>query len=181
MTIDPKSTHTMPFCRVIAFGNPLRGDDGVGPFVAQKLQAAMRGAAGVGIHILPQLDPAILEEVKDADHLIFVDASCAPLEPGLRWSLVIPKMQSEPFTSHHLSPGMFVTLLDLLYDCHPVAWQLAIKGYDFSFTDKLSPSTRCNAEKAIRQIIFWIFTMNIAIGRQKIDQCPHAKERETNG
>ena len=65
---------------IIGYGNPLRGDDGVGWEVASRLAVIIPSEAA---HILTvhQLTPELAESVSEADLVIFIDASDVG-EPG---------------------------------------------------------------------------------------------------
>lgn len=179
MSADCKIEIAEPFCWIIAYGNSFRGDDGAGPFVAQRLLDEVKETPFIRVLILHQLDTIFLEEVKATDHLIFVDACINQTKTDISWSRVLPKAQADSLTAHRLTPEVFVTLLNRLYDRHPAAWTVSIKGYDFAFKTELSPATRSSAETAARQIIFWLFTISIAILQKKIS-CgkTNTKERE---
>ena len=59
---------------IIGYGNPLRGDDGVGWEVASRLAATIPEEAA---HIMTvhQLTPELAESVSEAELVIFIDAS----------------------------------------------------------------------------------------------------------
>jgi hypothetical protein len=57
---------------LIGYGNELRGDDGVGPYVAREIDR--RDLPGVRTFALHQLAPELAEEIAGADGVIFVDA-----------------------------------------------------------------------------------------------------------
>ncbi len=157
-------------CWVIAYGNSQRGDDGIGPYVAQILDQHLGALPSVGIACLPQLDLALLEEIQGADHLIFVDASVEALKDGVGWTQVTPELNGWALDSHHLSPGAFLGLLALLYDCKPVAWTVSVQGTHFEFSETLDPQTKHYARRAAVQIVDWLFLHSIAIPKIKIEK-----------
>jgi len=159
-----------PSCWIIAFGNSQRSDDGIGPFVADALQQYVGEMPGVGVCKLPQLDLALLEEVQGADQLIFVDACLDELKDGVRWSPVEPELNGWALGSHHLDPNVFMGLLELLYDCKPVAWVVSVQGRSFEFGEALSSETRISAERAAVQIVDWLFMNSIALSNKKIEK-----------
>jgi hydrogenase maturation protease len=69
----------MPGTLIIGYGNPLRGDDGLGWQVAGELAKCVD--ALISAVAVQQLTPELAEPVSDADLVIFVDASCHG-EPG---------------------------------------------------------------------------------------------------
>ena len=74
---EPNSTETRSGLKsallVIGYGNTLRGDDGVGPRVAEAVAAmALPGVRTLGCH---QLAPEHAEAISRADRVVFVDAA----------------------------------------------------------------------------------------------------------
>ena len=63
----------MPKVLVVCYGNPLRGDDGVGWIVAEKLQQrSLPDFVFIQTHI--QLTPEQAADLSEADLAIFIDA-----------------------------------------------------------------------------------------------------------
>lgn len=58
---------------IIGYGNPLRGDDGLGWHVAQRL-AAVLPQHRARIEVCHQLTPELAEPISRADLVIFIDA-----------------------------------------------------------------------------------------------------------
>ena len=68
---------------IIGYGNTLRGDDGVGPRVAETVAAL--NLPGVRALVCPMLMPEIADPISRAHTVIFVDAAVdAPREVQLR-------------------------------------------------------------------------------------------------
>ncbi len=157
------NTHTKaPTCWVLAYGNPQRGDDGIGPFVGEKLRRHFGNDATVGICTLPQLDMALLADVQDADYLIFVDAcKTGKRNRNLKWSIVEPELNGWAIGSHHLAPRVFLGLLQLLYERRPMAWMVTVPGYRFGLQERLSLEARRGAERAAAQIVDWLWIHRI--------------------
>lgn len=65
---------------VLALGNPERGDDGLGPAVAARLQGRL--PAGVALRLCAGDVLGLLEEWAGVDVLLCVDASAPQGEPG---------------------------------------------------------------------------------------------------
>jgi len=162
MTIKIETCTASPACWIIAYGNPQRGDDGIGRFVGEKLRRHFGQDTNVGICILPQLDLALLEAVQGADHLIFVDARMGEGDKGLQWSLVEAELNGWALGSHHLKPSVFLGLLQLLYECSPAAWLVSVPGNRFAFEEQLSTEARRSAEQAAAQIVDWLWINRIA-------------------
>jgi hydrogenase maturation protease len=157
---------TAPTCWVIAYGNPQRGDDGIGQYVARRLNEAVQRMNGVALCTLPQLDVALLEEIHGADYLVFVDASMEEIESGLRWTPVTPELNGWAMGTHQLTPTVFLGLLHLLYQSKPKAWAVSIQGRKFDLGEGLSFEARRDADRAAAQIVDWLYLHGIALDGQ---------------
>lgn len=96
----------------------------------------------VKVYLLHQLTIELLEELKEARCLIFVDASSTDEDWSLRRISLRGIKPLSGFDFHTLYPEEVVYLLKHLYNKLPEAWILSIKGEDFSFGSGLSPKTR---------------------------------------
>ncbi len=112
---------------LIGYGNPGRGDDGLGPALAARVEALNLPGVTVEIDYQLTVDHAALiaahEMVIFADAAIGLDAPfrLAPLDPG----------QPQALGSHQVSPEAALHLAGLLYGATPPGWMLAIAGRDF--------------------------------------------------
>lgn len=123
---------------VIGVGNPLRGDDGVGPAVVARLAA---GEADLDLRAMHQLTPEVALELGLRRRVIFVDASL-DLAPG-EWALdrVEP---AEPIRleSHRLTPASLLALTPLLAPADaplPECWLCSVGPRSLAFGTELSP------------------------------------------
>jgi len=128
----------MPRVLIIAYGNPLRSDDGVGWIVAEELRRRL-ALPEVEVLQLQQLLPEVAESLSHADAVIFVDASCDG-EPGeLRCRPVTPPPAKVQFT-HQLSPAELLGLAGQLYGATPQAFCVTLTGHCFEHGEELSES-----------------------------------------
>ena len=130
---------------VLACGNPSRGDDGIGPFIAEALEAAHIPGVGVELDYQLNLEDALAMEGRK--RVVFVDASYNAPAP-FHWHAITPE-KSASFTSHALAPA---ALLALARDCFansPEAWVLAVRGYAFDLGEGLSTQGQSNAQTAL--------------------------------
>ena len=107
-------------CLVLACGNTLRSDDGVGPDLAEWAAERFRGHAHVRVVSRQQWTPDLAEDIAGADSVLFVDASVESV-PG-RVSLAPVPFRTdgaEPATglaaSHHVDPPQLLSLTHSLY------------------------------------------------------------------
>jgi hydrogenase maturation protease len=120
---------------LIAYGNPLRGDDGI----AWRIANEMRSSGSDDIHVLcvHQLMPELAEAVSESEIVIFLDAAtdgeaglvrCRPIEP-----------QSQPMRFwHHMTPGELLGLCVQLYATKPLSFLVTVPGECFGQCDTLS-------------------------------------------
>jgi hydrogenase maturation protease len=135
---------------IIGYGNPMRRDDGIGAFVAERLRsAADRRTRILAFH---QLDPLALDEVQEADVLILVDATIEDLDNGIRWNKVRSRKPQFSHTTHHMKPSGFVALLEWLYHRTPETWVVSVKGEDFGHGAGLTEKARKRALRACEEI-----------------------------
>jgi hydrogenase maturation protease len=128
----------MPRVLIVAYGNPLRGDDGVGWIVAEQLQRTLVPPE-VEILKLQQLVPEIAEELSHANAVIFVDASCDGVPGEIRRKPVTAPPGKVRF-SHHLSPADVLELARQLYGAAPQAFCISLTGHNFGHNEELSPT-----------------------------------------
>jgi hydrogenase maturation protease len=137
---------------VIGYGNPHRGDDGIGPYVVHRLRDELRGEDGITFCSLHQLDPVLVEELRTASRLILVDATLESLDSGVRWTRVRPGTEVSSQGTHHLNPSTLLGLLERFYHRYPRTWLVSVQGRDFGFGEGLSPETQVNADRAKGEI-----------------------------
>jgi len=126
---------------VIGYGNSLRGDDGAGPFIAERL-----GAGAIACH---QLTPELAEFISQADRVIFVDAH-AGVPAG---QIAIQPVQPRPSAAiHRFDPETLLAWSQQLYGRAPEAILVGIGGESFGFSEGLSPHARRAARRALRAI-----------------------------
>jgi hydrogenase maturation protease len=131
----------MPTVLIIAYGNPMRCDDGIAWRAADTLGPKV-SESGVEILRLHQLTPELADTVRNFETVIFVDAaSCdAPQDkPGMIRLEEIRGGASEPARfSHVLSPKKILDLALRLYGANPRAFVITVAGENFGHGDSLS-------------------------------------------
>lgn len=123
---------------IIGYGNPLRGDDGLG-WAAAELLDGLTDPAHVEIITCQQLTPDLAEAISRAGQVIFIDAAVegTPGAVQIRPLTTPPATDDGTFTHHLDAPGL-LELAASLYDVTPPAHLVTVRGYDFSFRDGLS-------------------------------------------
>ena len=122
--MKPDLAESMQFeqanCLVLACGNTLRSDDGVGPNLAEWASERFRDHAHVRVIARQQWTPDLAKDIAGADSVLFVDASVDSV-PG-RVSLAPVPLHlngSEPAanhsTTHQVDPPQLLSLTHSLY------------------------------------------------------------------
>jgi len=133
---------------VIGYGNTLRRDDGVGPKVAEAVEAL--ALPGVRALVRPLLTPELAEAVSRAGVVIFVDAAVdAPREVQMR--RLAPAASSQVM-AHAASPATLLALARDVFGRAPEAWWLTIPVEDLALGEELSPLAQRGFERAVEEI-----------------------------
>ena len=122
---------------VIAYGNPLRSDDGI----AWQAAEALRRDLGHKVRVIcvHQLTPEITEDIALADMVIFLDA-LRKGGPGHVICSAIFAAPGELHFSHYFSPSQMLELCRQLYLVEPRAFLISINGTWFGHGRELSPA-----------------------------------------
>lgn len=133
---------------VIACGNLLRGDDGVGPAAADiVISWKLPGTKVLAVH---QLVPELIEEMKGAQRALFIDAG-RNVEGAFQASVIEP-MKSRRFFGHHETPANLLALVHELEGRAPNAWQVSIAALSFSHGDEMTSK----AQDHLHAALVWI-------------------------
>ena len=122
---------------VVGYGNPLRGDDGVGQALAAALAKTATGTLDViGCH---QLTPELAERLATVDLVIFVDADTEG-QPGSFRVTSIPQSTTQHGSSlvHHVNPAALLLLSRQIYGRSPEAFIVTVAAGSFALNEGLS-------------------------------------------
>ncbi len=135
---------------ILGWGNPGRGDDGLGPEFVQAVESL--SLPGVDADSDFQLQVEDAWEVTHYRRVLFVDADRSAAEP-FRLQRLEAAGRGLVFSTHSLSPATVMALARDLFDCHREAWVLGIRGYEFDiFEERLSAGARENLDAAVRAV-----------------------------
>lgn len=153
---------------VIGYGNADRQDDGAGWHIlknmAERLGQAVSEDPGEAVEIHTdlvdllfdlQLYPELAETVSHYERICFVDAHTSEIPEPISWVELEPVYEKSPLT-HHMSPKTVLSIAATIYDSHPEAVLLSIRGYRFQFDRELSPETAKLVERASEQLWQWL-------------------------
>jgi hydrogenase maturation protease len=138
-----------PALLVIGYGNTLRGDDGVGPRVAEAVERLH--LPNVRTLICQQLSPEHADPISRAGTVIFVDAAVdAPKEIQLR---KLRPGETTQLMAHAADPRTMLALARDVFGHVPKAWWLTIPAVQMEFGEKFSPETQRGMNEAVGRIL----------------------------
>jgi hydrogenase maturation protease len=140
-------THDNNRIVMIGLGNSLRGDDGVGRRVVERVAA--RDWPQVISIAVTQLVPELATLVASARAVIFVDA-CVDQEAVEVRELTPACPFSRRF--HGTGPRELLALTRSCYNRAPLAWLVMVPGRDFGFTDQLSAAAEQHVATAVGEV-----------------------------
>jgi hydrogenase maturation protease len=134
---------------VIGYGNPLRGDDGVGQVVARAILEWQ--VPNVKVLTLHQLTPELADDLAQIDTVYFVDACMdTTLEhPRVR---EISSNYTARSASHYSSPRDLITVAKRLYGCTARAYTIEVPAESFELSEGLS----VKAQKGVREVLEYL-------------------------
>lgn len=156
---------------VIGIGNPLRGDDGVGWWLARRAEA-LRPAARV--LTVQQLTPELAAELAVARRLLLLDAwwpqgrdaglqppggrataGTAAAGPSLRRLRCSDGSAEAGAFSHQLDPAQLLAITRWLFGRAPESWQLLVPAYAMPHGAAFSPQLQHQLPKAEAMLLLW--------------------------
>jgi hydrogenase maturation protease len=138
---------------VIGYGNPLRGDDGVGAVVAQRVKAELGEA--VELIVAHGLTPEVALMVSRATRVVFIDARCGLPTGVINVEAVTPE---DPATAtwsvgHFLAPSQILAMAGALYGNCPPAALVTIGGENWEPGDVVSRAVNLAIPEAVRAVV----------------------------
>ncbi len=136
---------------IIACGNPLRTDDGIGWHIAQKLASQLR-SPDFEILLRFELTPDLAEDMSHADRVILIDAAAEGV-PGEVRCEAINAAEAAPAFSHECSPPVLLGLVQDLYGATPDAVLISVAGESFKVGQGLTAAVADSVPVAVNNIL----------------------------
>ena len=139
---------------VIGLGNPLRGDDGLGLKVVENLKQKKLGR-GISIIKAGTAPVNYLEEIKQAQNIIGVDAIQGGKKPGSIYQLTLNDLNqqlSQYPTSHNYSLPQVVSLAKEIANRPKKSFFYGIEPEELTFKPQLSSSVKQSLPQLIEKI-----------------------------
>lgn len=134
---------------IYGYGNPGRQDDGLGPAFVEALEQWSIAEPGVQLAFETNYQLNAEDALTIAGHpmVIFVDATA--LE-GRSFSFrrLLPQ-STITFSTHAMPPESVLALCEELYDKHPVAYLLTIRGLRWEPNDPMTPEAEAHLAEAL--------------------------------
>jgi hydrogenase maturation protease len=144
-----------PKLLVLGYGNEMRGDDGVGPLVAQLLEKRLDGRR-VQVRQAHMLLPEFVVDFSEMDRIILVDATVNL--PAGEWA----KKRIEaaraadgsplPSVGHFLSPESVLGSVSTLFGKEPETWLYTIGVKEMAIGFLLAPASREAAQRVADEV-----------------------------
>lgn len=136
---------------VVGYGNPLRGDDGIGWVIAGRLATDPR-FAGADVLQRHQLTPELALDVSRADLVVLIDARSGAPAGSVAIEQVGPASAGGTTWSHHLGPASLVGLAHALYGRAAAVHVVSIGVGSVEVGEGLSPAVEAAVAGAIDTI-----------------------------
>jgi hydrogenase maturation protease len=127
-------------CLILACGNTLRGDDGIGPFLCSWAEERFARESGLRAIATQQWTPDLAREISRAESVVFVDCSLDQ-KPGQLLLREIRAAEPAPVSTHYLGAAELLRLAQELYDAQPRrACFLTIGAGSIELDEQFSPA-----------------------------------------
>jgi hydrogenase maturation protease len=140
---------------IIGYGSPIRGDDAIGPLVADRLIDAIQSERVV-VYSRHILTAELVGEVADAAMVIFLDASVEGVPGEVCCRPLTPDPDARISMAHFLDPRELLAWVAALYGQTPPAYLITATAQTFDYAGyQLSPT----AEAAVQPMIDWTYQL----------------------
>ena len=148
-------------CLILACGNTLRSDDGVGPRLAEWAEQRFEKNESVRVVARQQWTPDLAEEISIAESVLFVDSSSKSLPGCVDLVPVEPRESCNGSTTHHLDANDLMGLARELYgsrSAHSMLLTVGAGSMELGeiFTDRVEaalPRAQGVLEKAVLRFL----------------------------
>jgi hydrogenase maturation protease len=148
-------------CLILACGNTLRSDDGVGPRLAEWAEQRFETNDDVRVVARQQWTPDLAQEIAAAESVLFVDSSIESVPGCVDLIPVEPRENQNGSATHHLDANQLLGLAHELYGSRSVHSMLLTVGAGSTelgetFSDSVEaalPRARGVLEKAVLRFL----------------------------
>ena len=137
---------------IIGYGSPIRGDDAIGPLVADRLEqeGVPTGVTVISRHILTA---ELVADLAEQERVIFLDAAVDTAPGEVRCQRLAPDAHAVSTMAHFLDPRELLAWCETLYGQAPESYLLSAGGDSFDYASyALTPA----AEAAVETMLDWV-------------------------
>jgi len=140
----------VPFCcLILGCGNALRGDDGVGLWLARWAEERFRAEPAVRVVLQQQWTPELAEDIAHADSVLFIDCSVDSAPGQVRLRPVGTTATGLEHGTHHLGACELLALAHELYGFRPrAALLLTMSAGSLDLGEELSGAVQAALPRA---------------------------------
>ncbi len=140
-------------CLILACGNTLRADDGIGPYLAEWAEERFQAEPGVCVISRHQWTPELAEDAANARSVLFIDCSLEAAPGSVHLVPVRPASQSEGLATHHLGAAELLALSGRFYHSLPRnALLLTVGAGSLELTEEFSDPVQAALPEARRLV-----------------------------
>jgi len=155
-------------CLILACGNTLREDDGVGPFLASWAEERFSSAQGVRVLIQHQWAPELSAEIADAQTAIFLDCAVNASPGSVTLSPVEAATEIPRLFTHHLDAATLLALARDYYSALPSrALLLTIGAASLELREAFSETVKAALPAAQRTLEEAVLSLLETAGQRK--------------
>lgn len=153
--VSELSSKTVPVQLVLGIGNVLKGDDGIGPYVAALLAEMAAGSPGgpqlqsIDCGLVPENYTGVVRRVRP-DRLVLVDAAEMGLAEGETRIISPERAGSIGMSTHSMPLSLFVSYVR---DLSGEVVIVGIQPGDTRFGQRLSPAVRVAGDSVARLLL----------------------------
>ena len=146
-------TNTQTRCLILACGNTLRSDDGLGPWLAEWIEDHFPANPGLRILSRQQWTPELAEEIASSQSVLFIDCSIDAAPGSIQLLPVLPAAGPQTVATHHSGAAELLALSRDLYNSVPrTALQLTLGAGSTELGETFSPAVQAALPQACRLI-----------------------------
>ncbi|CRI65485.1 Hydrogenase maturation protease [Thiocapsa sp. KS1] len=137
---------------IIGYGSPIRGDDAIGPLVADRLEreGVPYGVAVISRHILTA---ELVADLVEHDRVIFLDAAVDGPPGEVRCRQLAPDASAMSTMAHFLDPRELLAWCETLYGQVPETFLVSACGTSFDYANySLTPDAEAAMEPMIERV-----------------------------
>jgi hydrogenase maturation protease HycI len=127
---------------ILGIGNPDRGDDGVGPYLAERLTGRIN-AKVINCEEIPESYTDVIRELQP-DTIVILDAICMGQKPGTAAVLTWEEVSTAGYSTHNASIGLLMKYLR--QETGAEVFLLGIQPGNTSYGSSITPAVRETAD-----------------------------------